>query len=245
MSQRPQHPSPIPQGGNLAHMTPGGAFPGTPGGSAPMLGGLQAEVSPEAAPLWEFALTHARAIAFGVVALVLIIVGIAGWQWYRESAHDSARRELSLIISGRDTAKKLADLQAFLPKASSALKPAVLLESAAAAIALNQLEDAQQLLAQVEELEKSSPMGTAAALNRADVLMRLGKGKEAVTVLDALLISAPENVRGMINQQIADFAAASGMKERAATAYDALIAALPPTETQSRDFYTRQKKQLQ
>ena len=62
-------------------------------GGDPVMGGvniprfsaeMQAEVSPEAAPLWNFVLTHSRKIAAGVVVVVLIILAVAGWQWYRE-----------------------------------------------------------------------------------------------------------------------------------------------------------------
>ena len=55
-------------------------------GADPVMGGvnipnfsaeMQAEVSPEAAPLWNFVLTHARKIAAGVVVVVIVILAVA------------------------------------------------------------------------------------------------------------------------------------------------------------------------
>ena len=70
---------------------------------ARVLGDVKAEVSPEAAPLWEFVLTHARAIALAVLGVIVLIIAVAAWQWYRESAAASARDDLGRIAASLDS----------------------------------------------------------------------------------------------------------------------------------------------
>ena len=71
---------------------------------------MQAEVSPEAAPLWNFVLTHARKIAAGVVVVVVAILAVACWQWYREGQVADERFALGRITSIQDPARRAAAL---------------------------------------------------------------------------------------------------------------------------------------
>ena len=132
MAQRPtiQKPTPLSQ-------------PAFHKGADPVMGGvnipnfsaeMQAEVSPEAAPLWNFVLNHARKIAAGVVLVVLVILAVAGWQWYREEQVADARHALGRIISIQDPARRVSALEGFLKDAPAAVNTAACLELAAAAV---------------------------------------------------------------------------------------------------------------
>ena len=94
MSQRPTIKNPTPLSSPVSRPGTDPIMGGAPSmGGDPVMGGvnipqftkdMQAEISPEAAPLWNFVTNHAPKIAAGVVSLVVIILAIAGWQWYVE-----------------------------------------------------------------------------------------------------------------------------------------------------------------
>lgn len=205
--------------------------------AAQMLGGLEAEVSPEAAPLWNFVLSHARALACGVLGVILIIVAAGAWKWYEESSADKARLELGRISATQDPAARLAALEAFAADAPASVLTAARLELAATAARAENWEKAVAAYAAVADAEKSSPLGVSARLNEADILMRLGRPAEAVSRLEAVLTAAPEDLLSTIHQQIAEAAESAGQKDRAAAAYEAALAALPPSAVSESAYY--------
>lgn len=247
MSQRPEQPS-----ASTHHAKPIAGLPGTnPLGSsfptesaaAHVLGEMKAEVSPEATPLWNFALNHAGSIAAGVIGLVVLIVAVGGYQWYAERAEATAHQELGKIISMQNAEARLKALEAFLPSATGSVRLGTLMETATAAVAVGDWDRASAAYAQVIALEKDSPLGMVARFSRADVLMKAGKPAEAYTILEVMLQSAPETMRPALNEQLALAAEEAGMTDKALAAYDALIAGLPVQDTETRHFYT-QRKQL-
>ena len=102
MAQRPTIQKPTP-------LTAPAKRPAAPG-TDPIMGGgdvimgasipqfskeMQAEISPEAAPLWNFVCNHAPKIAAAVVSIVVICLAVAGWQWYVEKELAEARGQLA------------------------------------------------------------------------------------------------------------------------------------------------------
>ena len=67
------------------------------GASNPLLQDLQAEVSAENAPLLQFITKYAGVIAGIVLALLLILGGMAIWNWNKSGKEDEARAELARI----------------------------------------------------------------------------------------------------------------------------------------------------
>ena len=235
MAQRPtiQKPTPLSQ-------------PSLRKGADPVMGGvnipafsaeMQAEVSPEAAPLWNFVLTHARKIAAGVVVVVLIILSVAGWQWYREEQAADAKLALGRIISIQDPARRTAALEEFLKNAPSATSTAAQLELAAAAVESRNWDKAAAAYAAVAASEDDTPLAFAARLNHAQILMHKGDYTSARDEFKTLASAAPAEVVPVIHQQEAEAALAAGDKNGAVAAYEAAITALPPTDKESASFF--------
>lgn len=214
-------------------------------GADPIMGGvnlprfsadMQAEVSPEAAPLWNFVLSHAREIAAGVVAAVAITLAVAGWQWYREEQIADARAALGRIISMQDPARRAAALEDFLKEAPSAVLASARLELASTAVEMKDWGKASLAYAAVAESEGDTPLATIARLNHAQVLMQKGDFTAARDEFRMLIASAPAEAAPMLQQQVAEAAEAAGDKAGAAAAYEAAIAAMPPTDQESANF---------
>ncbi|MCQ2444447.1 MAG: tetratricopeptide repeat protein [Mailhella sp.] len=198
---------------------------------------MQAEISPEAAPLWNFVTNHASKIATAVVSIVVIILAIAAWQWFVEQQVEKARTNMGRILSIQDAPRRVAELEKFMADAPSALKLSARLELAGAAAAAQDWKKAAEAYAEVAGLEGSSPLGFSARLNHAQILMRLGEYASARAEFTALAADAPREGSYIIHQQAAEAAEAAGDKAGAAALYEAALAALPPTDTQSMDFF--------
>ena len=200
---------------------------------ARVLGDVKAEVSPEAAPLWEFVLTHARAIA------------VAAWQWYRESAAASARDDLGRIAASLDPAARLKALEDFAADAPSSVYLAAQLELARAAVESENWDKAAAAYAAVAERDPDSPLAFSARFNRADVLLRQGKAAEAATELETLLSQAPDNLKPFLNEQIGEAAEAAGRKDKAIAAYQAAVKELTSIAPAEAAYYQDRIAKLQ
>ena len=235
MSQRPTIKKPTPL-----------SEPAFRKGADPVMGGvdipkfsaeMQAEVSPEAAPLWNFVLNHARQIAAGVVVVVVVILAVAGWQWYREEQVKDARFALGRIISIQDASRRVAALEGFLKDAPAAVTTAARLELASSAVAVEDWDKAAAAYAAVAEEEDDTPLAFASRLNHAQVLMHKGDFAAARDELKELAAKAPAEAAAVLHQQVAEAAEAAGDKAGAIAAYEAAVTALPPTDTESAAFF--------
>ncbi|MGN1037769.1 MAG: tetratricopeptide repeat protein, partial [Mailhella sp.] len=235
MAQRPtiQKPTPLTQPSLSQNADPVMGGVNIPRFSAEM----QAEVSPEAAPLWNFVQNHARHIAAGVVALVVIMLSVAAWQWYREGQIADARRTLGRITAMPDAANRTKSLEEFLASAPSALTVAANLELAASAVAAKEWDKAIAAFTAVADKEDDTPLAFTARLNRAQVLMHKGDFAAAQAEFLALAASAPAEVKTAMHQQAAEAALAAGDKTGAISSYEAALAALPPADQESAAFF--------
>lgn len=213
--------------------------------TAQMLGTVKAEVSPEAAPLWDFVLRHARAIAAGVLGVIVVVMLVAAWQWQRERAAAAARDDLGRISATVDPAARLADLEAFAAGAPSAVARAVQLELAQAAAQGENWEKAADAYRSLIQGEPDSPLALAARFNLADLLLRQGRAAEAVSELETLLSLAPAEFRPYLNEQIGEAAEAAGQKDKAVSAYKAAIEALADTTPAEAAYYQNRIAALQ
>lgn len=212
---------------------------------ARVLGDVKAEVSPEAAPLWNFVLTHARAIALAVLGVIMLIIAVAAWQWYRESAAAAARDDLGRISASGDPAARLKALEAFVADAPAAVYQAAQLELARAAVESENWAKADAAYAAVAEYAPHSPLAFSARFNRADVLLRQGKAAEAVTELETLLSQAPDTLRPFLNEQIGEAAEAAGQKDKAIAAYQAVVKELTTIAPAEAAYYQDRIAKLQ
>ncbi|MBQ4077072.1 MAG: tetratricopeptide repeat protein [Mailhella sp.] len=243
MAQRPtiQKPTPL-----SAPVSRPGTDPIMGGGSDPVMGGvnipqftkeMQAEISPEAAPLWNFVSNHAPKIAAGVVSLVVVILAIAGWQWYVEKNLREAQGQLGRVISIQDAARRAGELEKFIAGAPSMLVTSSTLELATTAMELEDYAKAAACYEKVAAAEGDSPLGFSASMGQAQALMHAGKYAEARAIFEAVVLNAPANVKAAIHQQSAEAAEAAGDKAGAVASLEKAISSLAPTDQEGAAFF--------
>ena len=250
MSQRPTIKKPTPLSAPVSRP---GTDPIMGGGSDPVMGGvnipqftkdMQAEISPEAAPLWNFVSNNAPKIAAGVVSLVVIILAVAGWQWYVEKGLREAQGQLGRVISIQDAARRATALEAFIGGAPSKLVNSATLELATTAMELENYAKAATCYEKVASDEGDSPLGFAARMGHAQALMHGGKYAEARAIFESLVLSAPANVKAAIHQQSAEAAEAAGDKAGAVASLEKAISSLAPTDQEGAAFFRARIAQL-
>lgn len=244
MAQRPTIQKPTP-------LTAPAKRPAAPG-TDPIMGGgdvimgasipqfskeMQAEISPEAAPLWNFVCNHAPKIAAAVVSIVVICLAVAGWQWYVEKELAEARGQLGRIISVQDPARRVSQLEAFAASAPSELTLSVQLELASSAAEMKDFAKAAAAYEKVAQLDAGTPLAFAARLNQGQILLQSGDAAAARAVFSALAAEAPANVKATLNLQTAEAALAAGDKAGAVAAFEAATAALAPTDQEGRAYF--------
>ena len=239
MAQRPRITQPRP-------LTAPAAAPEAAGpAGAQVLGAMKAEVSPEAAPLWNFVLRHARTIAVAVLGVIVIIMAVAAWQWQRERAAAAARDDLGRISATVDPAARLAALESFAAGAPASVYAATQLELAQAAAQSENWDKAAAAYSALIQREPDSPLALPARFNLADIFLRQGKAAEAVTELEALLTRAPDEFKPYLNEQIGEAAEAAGLRDKAVSAYEAAIAALTDSAPAEAAYYQSRIAALQ
>ena len=251
MSQRPTIKKPTPLSAPVSR--PAGTDPIMGGAADPVMGGvnipqfskeMQAEISPEAAPLWNFVSNHAPKIAAGVVSLVVIILAIAGWQWYVEKGLREAQGQLGRIISIQDAPRRTAALEKFIADAPSKLVTSAQLELAASAMEAGDFAKAASAYEKVISAEGDSPLAFTARVNQALALMQSGDNATARALLEGVVLSAPANVKAVLYQMISEAAEALGDKAGAVTALEKALSSLAPTDQEGIAFFNARIAQL-
>ena len=197
---------------------------------------MQAEVSPEAAPLWNFVLTHARKIAAGVVVVVLVILCVAGWQWYREEQVKDARQTLDASFPSGSGAPRRRPRN--LPQ-GCAFRRARRRRSRTRRLrrADRRLDKAASAYARVAEADGDNPPRLRRPPQLRSGAHAQGRFRRARDEFKKLAASAPADAVPVIRQQEAEAAVAAGDKAGAVSAYEAAVAALPPTDKESAAFF--------
>lgn len=183
---------------------------------------LQGEVSGEAAPLLRFVLDNARTIAAGLGVLVLAAGAGAGYRWWAAEKTREAQTELGMITVAKTGADRVQALEAFLAKAPSGVRNAVLLDLAAAAMELKDYDKAASAWERLAAADGAT--GVVARIGRAQALSQAGKDAEALTVLEGLENSVSEISRNAVRGQLAVVAERAGKLDRAVAAYEQLMA---------------------
>ena len=184
-------------------------------------------------------------IALAVLGVIVLIIAVAAWQWYRESAAASARDDLGRIAASLDPAARLKALEDFAADAPSSVYLAAQLELARAAVESENWDKAAAAYAAVAERDPDSPLAFSARFNRADVLLRQGKAAEAATELETLLSQAPDNLKPFLNEQIGEAAEAAGRKDKAIAAYQAAVKELTSIAPAEAAYYQDRIAKLQ
>ncbi|MBO4318076.1 MAG: tetratricopeptide repeat protein [Mailhella sp.] len=187
---------------------------------------MQAEVTPEAAPLLKFIDDHAPKIAAGVLSIVAIIVAVGLYNGWQEKKLENAKNELGAMSAVSDPAARLGKLESFLDSCPDGLKTAVRLEIADAASAAGEYRKALTAFKAVASGEKGGPLGYAAARNAADLEIRLGDYAAAAADCESLIASAPKDMVPELRLCMGEAAELAGDSDKARSSYQAAIDAL-------------------
>lgn len=210
-----------------------------------LLGELQSEVSGEAAPLLTFIVNNMKLIVSGISLLVVVTVGYGAWQWNEAGNLRDAQIALGKILVRDSGAARVTALEAFAAKAPAGMREAVLLELAASAVNAQDFDRAAAAYGQIATADAASAIGMMAALNQADLLLRVNKPAEAVGVLEKLLANTPEALRPAVREQLAGAASQAGDLKKALGLYEELLTApenapgAPNAETNTAFFRSR------
>lgn len=206
--------------------------------SASLLDGIQSEVSTENAPLLNFITKNASYIAGGVLTLLLILGGIAVWNWYHGGKQAEARQELARInsqLKGADRDKALAKLAENAPESTRLFIYMSLGQSAQ--------ENGDPVLAadayaKAASLDGDGALGLTAALGSVGSLLMQAEYLQALTLLEELDRKLPDASKSMeFKQMLAEAAFRSGKIELAYKTYENLAATVKTPE--SRYFKSR------
>lgn len=192
-----------------------------------LLGDLKTEVSAESAPLLQFLVANSKAIAVVVLLLLIALAGTGIWRWHAASRAEEALAALAkarLTASEADRVKALATLAETTPEE---FRYGVLSALARSAAEAGDLDRAALAYGEAARLDRGGPMGLAAELARAGVLLRAGRGEDALTLLRELEGALPEESRQELLPLVADAAELAGKKDVAAAAYARLGEANP------------------
>jgi tetratricopeptide (TPR) repeat protein len=205
-----------------------------------LIDSIQTEVAKEASPFLEFLIRNSKKIALSIVLVILIAVGVSGWNMYQANRLTAAREELGLILAGQDAGARLEALKTF----AQGVEHAEIKTAAFLALSYEAAEAGNPALASSawEELVRlvpaGSPMYFTAQMGMADALDKLGKTPEALTLLESLLGDAPAELTLVINIALMDLAEKSGQWDKALQACEAMLNNAPATTDKS---YLRQK----
>ncbi len=205
---------------------------------------MQAEVSPEATPLWRFVLDNASRITVAVLVVIALIIGYGIWQWRVEVAATKAQQELGRLTSLQDPLARLAALEVFAKDAPGDVRLAAWLEVARFAAEQGDWEKSASAYKTVADSGKG-PIQNSARMVYADILMRQGKFEEALKEREALVTMMPQSMRGALLEQVAESAEAMGDTKRAVEAYTEALGLLSATSTTTADYYRSRIAALQ
>ncbi|MDR2727481.1 MAG: tetratricopeptide repeat protein [Deltaproteobacteria bacterium] len=190
-----------------------------------VMGGLQSEVSVEAAPLLQFMIKHIGVIVGIVLFLIVGIVATGAYQWHSSRSLHEARMALGKILTGGTTgADRVKALEALVQDVPASMRIGLWLEVAAAAQEAQDYAQAAVAFGRVGQLDKS-PLGFVSLMNQADMLLRTGDAAKALDVLEPLVTSAPETMRLTVRESVAGAAEAAGDTQKAIAMYQSMLAA--------------------
>lgn len=192
-------------------------------GTGTLLDNIQGEVSAENAPLLQFITKHAGVIAGFVLLLLLILGGLAVWNWYQGGKQEEARREIDRInmqLKGKD---KDAALNKLAENAPDNVKLFIYMSLGQSAQENNDPVLAADAYAKAANLDGDGALGLTAALGSAGSLLMQGKFQQALALLQELEKKLPDSRHSTaIQQMLAEAASKAGKLDIAQKTYQKL-----------------------
>lgn len=201
-------------------------------GSQTLLDGIQGEVSAENAPLLQFFIRHASAIAGIVLLLLLVLGGMAIWNWYHNGRQEEARRELDRInlqLKGKDRDAALASLAENAPES---VKLFIYMSLGQSAQENGNPVLAAEAYAKAASLDGDGALGLTAALGSVGSLMMQAEYAQALALLQELEKKLPDARNSVqLQQMLAEAASKAGQLELAQKTYAALASEVKTPES--------------
>lgn len=192
-------------------------------GGQSLLSGIQGEVSAESAPLMNFITRHASSIASLVLTALLIIAGIAVWNWYHGGKQEEARRELARVSAQLRGADKSAALARLAEGAPDNVKLFIYLSLGQSAQENGDPVLAAEAYAKAAKLDGDGALGMTAALGSVGSLLMQSEYVQALALLEELEKKLPQAASSMeFKQMLAEAAAKAGRTELALKTYESL-----------------------
>ncbi len=214
------------------------------GSAEDLLKEMQQEISPEATPLWQYINDNAPKIAAIVIGLVVLIGGYTFYSGYREGKIDDAKTQLARIISQKDSAQILSELEQFKAGAPSELRLAAELEIARFASEQKDFAKAEEAYRYVMQEEKYSALGITAAMNTAGIAAHQGKYEDAIKIYEDIVSHCPKDVQSVVYFQIGEMAEQTGNADKAIKAYQDGINLFENMNATDVIFYQNRIKEL-
>ena len=152
-----------------------------------MMANIQSEVAAENRPLLEFIVSNSKYIIAVIVLLLAALLGTAIYNYVQEGQREDTLMELSKVMAGPSDARQLEALEKLAASAPSSMRTAIAVAEVRSALAQNFPERAEQAYALVAKSAYDTPLGLAAAINQAGILMSEEKYAEGVRILQGLL----------------------------------------------------------
>lgn len=188
-----------------------------------LLEGIQGEVGAESAPLLNFITRNASLIAGFVLILLLILGGMAIWNWYHKGKQEEARRELARINMQLKAADKDQALAKLAENAPDSVKLFVYMSLGQSAQENGNPILAADAYAKAAQLDGDGALGLTAALGSVGSLLMQGEYTQGLALLQELEARLPESSRSIeLKQMLAEAAFRAGKKELALQTYQTL-----------------------
>lgn len=203
---------------------------------------IQNEVSAESAPLLQFITRYAGWIAGFVILLLLILGGMAIWNWFQESRLEETRNELAYINLKLKGTEKEQALLSLANKAPNSMQMLVYLTLGHCAQENNNTQLALEAYGKAATLGENTALGLGATLSNASLLLKAGKAADALALLQQLEQQAPTLAQmAQFRVLLAEAALKAGDSQLAAKTYQALSKQTPRREAA---YYQARAKEL-
>ena len=189
-----------------------------------MMANIQSEVAAENRPLLEFIVSNSKYIIAIIVLLLAALLGTAIYNYVQEGQREDTLMELSKVMAGPSDARQLEALEKLAASAPSSMRTAIAVAEVRSALAQNLPERAEQAYALVAKSAYDTPLGLAAAINQAGILMSEEKYAEGVRILQGLLPRLTPQTGVQAKMMLAEGAARAKQYELAAKTFDDLAA---------------------
>jgi predicted negative regulator of RcsB-dependent stress response len=169
-------------------------------------------------PFLQFIVDRIRWFVAGGLGVVLLVVAVAGWDWYQQRQFEQARTRLGEIISQNQGKDRLAALKEFRDQASSPFATGAGLLLAQEAMTQGDHQLAEATYAQLAKGAETD-LKVVASLGRATALLQLDRADEAKNVLQNVKPVTPQAYQDVLLRQLAFAAESAGDPRTALEAY--------------------------